>query len=101
MPLRCQSCFTLCPDVFRFCGNCGTPVAATSALSLDAPPDIRWGGLKHVTIVFADIVSSTEYVAALDAEQAMDQLRPAVQAMCHAIERFGGTVVRTLGENLN
>lgn len=30
----------------------------------------------------------------------MDQLRPAVQAMCHAIERFGGTVVRTLGDGI-
>ena len=100
MPLRCQSCFTSCPDVFRFCSNCGTPLAATNALPIDAQPDIRWGGLKHVTIVFADIVSSTEHVAALDAEQAMDQLRPAVQAMCHAIERFGGTVVRTLGDGI-
>ena len=100
MPLRCQSCFTSCPDVFRFCGNCGTPLAAGSVLPVDAPPDIRWGGLKHATIVFADIVSSTEYVAALDAEQAMDQLRPAVQAMCHAVERFGGTVVRTLGDGI-
>ncbi len=100
MPLRCQSCFTLCPDIYRFCGNCGTPLAAGRESPVDAQPDIRWGGLKHATIVFADIVSSTEYVAALDAEQAMDQLRPAVQAMCHAIERFGGTVVRTLGDGI-
>ncbi len=104
MPLRCQSCFTLCPDIYRFCGNCGTPLAAGAGVATSnvasVPPDIRWGGLKHATIVFADIVSSTEYVAALDAEQAMDQLRPAVQAMCHAIERFGGTVVRTLGDGI-
>ena len=100
MPLRCQSCFTLCPDIYRLCGNCGTPLAAGSLSPVDAQPEIRWGGLKHATIVFADIVSSSEYVAALDAEQAMDQLRPAVQAMCHAIERFGGTVVRTLGDGI-
>ena len=90
MPLRCQSNFTVCPDVYRFCGNCGTPFAAGNVSLIDAVPDIRWGGLKHATIVFADIVSSTKYVAALDA----------VQAMCHAIERFGGTVVRTLGDGI-
>ena len=104
MPLRCPSCFTLCPDIYRFCGNCGTAIAAGAvwapSSAASAPPDIRWGGLKQATIVFADIVSSTEYVAVLDAEQAMDQLRPAVQAMCHAIERFGGTVVRTLGDGI-
>lgn len=65
-----------------------------------ATQEIGWGGLKHATIVFADIVSSSEYVASLDAEQAMDQLRPAVQAMCQAAERFGGTVVRTLGDGI-
>ncbi len=30
----------------------------------------------------------------------MDQLRPAMQAMCREIERFDGTVVRTLGDGI-
>jgi class 3 adenylate cyclase len=62
--------------------------------------EIQWGALKHATILFADVVSSTEHVAGLDPEQAMDQLRPAVQRMCNAVERFGGTVVRTLGDGI-
>ena len=63
-------------------------------------PENRWGGLKQATILFADIVNSTEHIAGLDPEQAMERLRPAVQGMCGAVERFGGTVVRTLGDGV-
>ena len=52
------------------------------------------------TVLFADVVSSTEHVAGLDAEQAMEQLRPAVRQMCAVVERYGGTVLRTLGDGI-
>lgn len=104
MPLRCTSCLTTNPDANRFCGHCGTPLhaggAGTHPLAQTPAPEVQWGALKHATILFADIVSSTEHVTGLDPEQAMEQLRPAVQRMCHAVERFGGTVVRTLGDGI-
>lgn len=56
--------------------------------------------MKHATVLFADIVSSTEQIAQLDPEQAMDRLQPAVMVMCDAAERFGGTVIRTLGDGV-
>jgi adenylate cyclase len=59
-----------------------------------------WGELKVATILFADIVSSTEHIEALDPEQAMDHLRPAIVQMCRAVESFGGTVIRTLGDGV-
>jgi class 3 adenylate cyclase/tetratricopeptide (TPR) repeat protein len=98
MPLRCQSCLTTNPDANRFCGHCGTLLHAIGGQI--AVPEVQWGALKQATIVFADIVGSTEHVAGLDPEQAMERLRPAVQHMCHAVERFGGTVVRTLGDGM-
>ncbi|MBA3592616.1 MAG: AAA family ATPase [Polaromonas sp.] len=102
--MRCTSCLTTNPDANRFCGNCGTPLHAggevREQLVPPTAPEVQWGALKHATILFADIVSSTEHVAGLDPEQAMEQLHPAVQRMCHAVERFGGTVVRTLGDGI-
>ena len=53
-----------------------------------------------VTVLFADIVNSTEQIAQLDPAQAMDRLQPAVTLMCDAVERFGGTVMRTLGDGV-
>ena len=56
--------------------------------------------MKQVTVLFADLVSSTELVARLDPEDAMRRLKPLIDAMCEAVERFEGTVVRTLGDGI-
>jgi class 3 adenylate cyclase/tetratricopeptide (TPR) repeat protein len=104
MSLVCSSCLTSNPDLNRFCGTCGTPLgrAASELIAPNATeiPDAQWGAIKHATILFADIVSSTEHVQGLDAEQAMEQLKPAIETMCSSVERFGGTVVRTLGDGV-
>jgi class 3 adenylate cyclase/tetratricopeptide (TPR) repeat protein len=104
MSLVCLSCLTSNPDLNRFCGTCGASlgraapdVAPPNALEI---PDAQWGAIKHATILFADIVSSTEHVQGLDPEQAMEQLKPAIETMCSSVERFGGTVVRTLGDGV-
>ena len=104
MSLVCLSCLTPNPDLNRFCGTCGASLgrAAPELASSNVPeiPDTQWGAIKHATILFADIVSSTEHVQGLDAEQAMEQLKPAIETMCSSVERFGGTVVRTLGDGV-
>jgi class 3 adenylate cyclase/tetratricopeptide (TPR) repeat protein len=102
MPLVCLSCLTSNPDLNRFCGTCGASLGSTlpdlaNAIEI---PDAQWGALKHATILFADIVNSTEQVQGLDAEQAMEHLRPATETMCASVERFGGTIVRTLGDGV-
>lgn len=96
--MRCPSCLTLNPVTNRFCGQCGTRLDAAHA-GAPAPVAAR-GEVKMATVLFADVVSSTEHVARLDAEQAMEQLRPAVQQMCAVVERYGGTVLRTLGDGI-
>jgi class 3 adenylate cyclase len=55
---------------------------------------------SQVTVLFADIVDSTEQIAQLAPEQAMQRLQPAISLMCEAVERFGGTVMRTLGDGV-
>jgi len=75
------------------------PPASRVAAPAPAPAS-GWGELKQATVLFADIVSSTEQIARLDPEEAMDRLQPAVKLMCEAVERFGGTVTRTLGDGV-
>lgn len=125
--MRCRSCMTVnpignrfcedcgaqlhlaCPkcghDVAlsaRFCGTCGTGLAAAPAAgpATGREPAPKWGELKQATVLFADIVGSTELVAHLDPEEAMGRLRPAILRMRHSVERFGGTVTRTLGDGV-
>jgi class 3 adenylate cyclase/tetratricopeptide (TPR) repeat protein len=125
--MECPSCHTASPDPNRFCENCGAALAHTcAACGFDCAPHAKfcggcgasllrpalatapvppapvsgWGELKQATVLFADIVSSTEQIAGLDPEQAMERLKPAVLLMCEAVERFGGTVIRTLGDGV-
>jgi class 3 adenylate cyclase/tetratricopeptide (TPR) repeat protein len=97
---RCGECGYECGAGARFCGGCGAALNRPAAPAVAQSPAASWGELKLATILFADIVSSTEHIAGLDPEQAMDHLRPAVAQMCQSIESFGGTVVRTLGDGV-
>ncbi|WP_061499884.1 adenylate/guanylate cyclase domain-containing protein [Ramlibacter tataouinensis] len=105
---KCPACGFDCGPAARFCGGCGKPLLraygesqeAATAPPVAAAPPAGWGELKQATVLFADIVSSTEQIAQLDPEQAMDRLKPAVTLMCEAVERFGGTIMRTLGDGV-
>jgi class 3 adenylate cyclase/tetratricopeptide (TPR) repeat protein len=97
---RCGECGYESGAAARFCGGCGAALGRPASRLSAQSPATTWGELKLATIMFADIVSSTEHIAGLDPEQAMDHLRPAVAQMCHSIESFGGTVVRTLGDGV-
>jgi class 3 adenylate cyclase/tetratricopeptide (TPR) repeat protein len=104
---RCAACGFDCTPQAKFCGGCGVALArgvAAAQAPRGAPsaaePAVNWGELKQATVLFADIVSSTEQIAQLDPEEAMDRLKPAVMLMCESVERFGGTVMRTLGDGV-
>lgn len=58
------------------------------------------GERKQATVLFADIVDSTSFIAGLDAEAAMGRLRPVIAAMAQAVRRFDGTILRSLGDGL-
>lgn len=55
---------------------------------------------KNATILFADIVGSTSLVSTRDPEVALDILRPALNLLSEAVQRYGGTVNRITGDGL-
>ena len=58
------------------------------------------GERKQATVLFAEIAGSTERIASMDAEAAMNFLHPILTVMARAVHRFDGTVLRTLGDGL-
>lgn len=74
----------------RFCGACGE--------RLDQPQSL--GERKVVTVLFADIVGSTELIGDKDPEHALDTLPPALARMGDAVNRFHGTIMRSMGDGL-
>jgi class 3 adenylate cyclase/tetratricopeptide (TPR) repeat protein len=97
----CRSCgvsfSVICPNcqhpnlaAARFCGACGERLEQPQAL----------GERKVVTVLFADIVGSTELIGDKDPEHALDRLPPALARMGDAVNRFHGTIMRSMGDGL-
>jgi class 3 adenylate cyclase/tetratricopeptide (TPR) repeat protein len=90
----CPKCQQPCPANAVFCSWCGSALSQVSSALADGAER------KQATILFVDIVASTQMIAGLDAEQAMGRLRPALAAMSRAARRFGGTILQSLGDGL-
>ena len=93
----CPRCASTNRDVARFCDACGTPLSPEPVFGSQSLLD---GELKYVTVLFGDIVGSTEMVAGRSPDEAQEILTPAVKAMIEAVQAFGGTLNHVLGDGV-
>ncbi len=101
---RCASCNTANPADANFCRKCGASLAA------DAPAKERISSIepfaggegerRHLTVLFCDLVNSTEIAAGLDPEDWGDIARQYQRFASEAVTRFGGHVDKYLGDGL-
>ncbi len=84
----CASCGAAIPDAARFCPNCAAPV--------EAYPD--QSERKLATVIFADLVGSTELGASQDPERTRALLDRFYDAMAAEIDTAGGTVEKFAGD---
>ncbi|MGA7873993.1 MAG: AAA family ATPase [Candidatus Binatus sp.] len=96
---RCAKCGFENSRAARFCAECGSPVSApdTSPVSEAAAPD---GERRHLTVLFCDLVSSTEIAARLDPEDWRDIAAAYQRCAAEAVTRFGGHVAKYLGDGV-
>jgi len=119
-PRRCPSCNHDVGATAKFCLECGerleagpkpgpapsAPIAPQSytprhlAEKILASRHALVGERKQVTVLFTDLVGSTELIRDLDPEIAQHLLDGAVTRMMDAIHRYEGTVCRLLGDGL-
>ena len=85
---RCRMCGVGLPDGARFCPGCGTPIQA------GPPIDER----KLATVLFADLVGSTQLGGSQDPERTRVLLERLFGAMSEEIEGAGGTVDKFIGD---
>src|SRR5215469_10366724 len=111
----CTSCgvplVTACPKCGApiqpdetFCGECGTALgdaAPTATAAYTAPVTAFAGGeRRHLTVLFCDLVGSTEIAAQLDPEEWRDIVAAYHRSAAEAITRFGGNVAKYLGDGV-
>jgi class 3 adenylate cyclase len=88
--IRCPSCGEENQASKKFCGECGTPLAAPTHPSRE----VR----KTVTILFADVTESTALGERLDPESLRTVMGRYFGAMKQVVERHGGTVEKFIGD---
>ena len=99
LAIACASCGFSNEPGEKFCGGCGQPVALPppTPSSGPGPPAVE---RRQLTVMFCDLLGSTELSARLDPEELWEVVR-AYQAACvEVIERFAGYVAQYLGDGL-
>src|SRR5438105_6180818 len=84
----CATCGAPVPDAARFCPTCAAPVGTG--------PD--QSERKLATVVFADLVGSTELGGSQDPERTRATLDRFYEAMAAEIETAGGTIEKFVGD---
>src|SRR5713101_3604651 len=86
-----------------FCGECGTALgeAAPAAAADTAPVTASAGGeRRHLTVLFCDLVGSTEIAARLDPEEWRETVAGYHRTAAEAITHFDGHVAKYLGDGV-
>jgi class 3 adenylate cyclase/tetratricopeptide (TPR) repeat protein len=84
---RCAACGHIAAEPFKFCPECGAPAG-------DEPREER----KTVTVLFCDVVGSTELGERLDAESVRRVLGRFFETVRDVVERHGGSVEKFIGD---
>ena len=84
---RCAACGHVSSEPFKFCPECGAPAA-------DEPREER----KTVTVLFCDVVGSTELGERLDPESVRRVLARFFETVSEVVERHGGSVEKFIGD---
>ena len=92
----CPKCGASIQPDERFCGECGSAVgdAAPAAAAAGTTPltTSSAGERRHLTVMFCDLVGSTEIAARLDPEEWRELVASYHRAAAEAIARYGGHV---------
>src|SRR5216683_1135405 len=99
LPLHCVVCQTLLPFDAKFCSACGAPIVANTVRSAAESFD-REGERRQLTVLFCDMVGSTEMAGRLDVEDYHEVVRLYQDAAASAIGAMNGHVAQYLGDGI-
>ena len=80
--VACRSCGTDLRANARFCDECGAPTVVSGDTAM----------YKQVTVLFADVVRSTDIAATVDMERLREIMTELLERSAAVVQRYGGTV---------
>ena len=99
----CPKCGAAVEPDESFCGECGTPLGDAAPAATDGAQSATaaaGGERRHLTILFCDLVGSVTLTSQLDPEEWRATVAGYQRAASEAITRFGGEVVRYVGDGI-
>ena len=101
MMVKCARCGANNQPGAKYCSECAAPLTAfvTVAAAVQSRGGIA-GERRHLTVLFCDLVGSTEIASRLDPEEWREIVGEYHRAAAQAIERFGGQVAQYLGDGV-
>ena len=105
---RCPACGGENPPGNRYCGDCGASLTEDAATSTPPPSAVERvknvvagpAERRQLTVMFCDLVGSTELAALLDPEDMREVIRAYQDLAARVIGRFDGQIARFLGDGL-
>jgi class 3 adenylate cyclase len=98
----CMKCGFENPPEARFCEQCAAPLDSSAPVHAEAGVggSSLTGERRHLTVLFCDLVGSTEISARLDPEEWRETVAGYHRAAAAAITRFDGHVPKYLGDGV-
>jgi class 3 adenylate cyclase len=99
----CTACGALNQPEAKFCDQCGAALAGvvpTTAVDIVPVAISAAGERRHLTVLFCDLVGSTEIAARLDPEEWREIVASYHRVSTEAVIQFGGYVAQYLGDGL-
>jgi predicted ATPase/class 3 adenylate cyclase len=102
LPRSCPSCGSGNPASNRFCGDCGAPLGGDKSVSGREPmPQARAEAeRRQLTVLFCDLVGSTELSAKLDPEDMREVIRAYQQCCAEVVKRWDGHIANYMGDGV-
>jgi class 3 adenylate cyclase len=102
LELLCPTCQASVSAGARFCRKCGASleIVADRVAESEGRESNRAGERRHLTVLFCDLVGSTEIAAQLDPEEWRELVASYHRAAAEAITRFDGHVAKYLGDGV-
>ena len=102
LPVACPSCGFENESGARFCGGCGKPIGEIAAPEPAAasPPRAESAERRQLTVMFCDLVGSTELSARLDPEDLREVIGTYHRTVAEAVAELDGFVAKYMGDGV-
>jgi class 3 adenylate cyclase len=98
--MRCLNCGAAFSETDAYCGHCGNSIAPDHPNPGSEGNSSSQAERRRLTVMFCDLVGSTELSGRLDPEELHDLIRQYRQTCAEVIGRYGGHVAQFLGDGL-